>query len=141
MTAVKSKAPTFTSIPSLYDISQESVELSVSLDMPGTVHYWVQYAAMLYMSQTGLGLSHDMVVPVTAEMNNIAADQFKAGIVANGSFSVYAADQLVKHTIKPPCIGDLCKSFLFALFPFTSYQVKSTSCRINKEHADVFKIC
>lgn len=120
---IETQPPVFTAIPALSGISQDSANLTVALDKPGRVHYWIQYQSMMYVNQNGFAHSYHMMMPEAKQMALVEAQAYQGGIVANGTIELQYQGETVEHTIHPSCIGSACDYSQSALFPSTQYQV------------------
>jgi hypothetical protein len=89
----------------------------------GTVYYAVLHSN-IFTRFGPYDLAFEALAPSSSDVLFADPNYFMGGLVANGSFSVPAANEWVAAWIQPPCIGSLCQQSMHGLLGGTAYKVR-----------------
>ncbi|GAB4820895.1 hypothetical protein N2152v2_007941 [Parachlorella kessleri] len=108
--------------PYLSNMTSNAFVLNIQLRKPGTVFYAVMHASM-YTQYGPYNLAFESLEPSSSDVLEANTASFTGGLVANGTFSVDAANEWAIVRIQPPCAGSLCQQSVYGLLGGTSYKV------------------
>ena len=79
--------------------------------------------ASMYTQYGPYNLAFESLEPSSDDVLVANVASFTGGLVANGTFSVDAANEWAVVKIQPPCSGSLCQQSVYGLLGGTSYKV------------------